>query len=188
MRSICALIALAAIVLALDARAGQPGGKADGPRAGLIEQILEHATELNLTADQKTKLEALQKENVAKLGENMREKMKNDPAAREVMKEMREARQSGDEAKIAAAREKVKEKLGADGLPGAGKPGEGGGDMREKLQKILTPEQMVKVKEIMENNRGKMREGGPRGKGGESKEEKGQKPDPTKEPPKVFDN
>lgn len=187
MKFLCAL--LAATALAMSAHAGQPRG--DGPQGGLIGQILQHATELNLTADQKTKLEALQKENAGKLGDNMREKAKNDPAMREVMKEVREARQSGDEAKIAAAREKMREKMGTDGTPGAGKPGEAGGDLREKLSKILNPDQMAKVKDIMESNRGKMKDGpggGRPGRGGDSKEEKGQKPDSNKEPPKVFDN
>src|SRR5262245_54785548 len=122
---------LAALVVAVfglfSVKAGE---RPAGPRGGgPVQEILDHAKELNLTADLKTKLEALQKEMSGQRGDaaGMREKMKDNPELREVAKEMKAARESGDEAKMKELREKIRAKTaGADGKPGEAKPGDGG--------------------------------------------------------------
>ncbi len=126
------------------ARAGERGGMGGGP----IQHILDAAKELNLTEDQKTKLHALAKE----LGAThdpaaMKEKFKNNPAMLETLKEMKAARESGDETKL----KELRAKLMASGGEGGGK-GEGAhGEIVQKLMQILTPEQMKKLKEMREN-------------------------------------
>ena len=149
---------------------GGPGGK----RVPEIDFILDHAKELNLTADQIKKINE-QKNKI----EDRREKMMKDPANKELYKEMMAARKSGDEDKLRELREKVKEKMAAGG--GAGE------DMRDEFVRILTPEQLAKLKEIRETEGPGMRKGergGPGGKGGGE----GQKPDPKKGVPSLFDN
>lgn len=175
------LVVAAVFGLACVAGAGERGM---GPPAGPLQQILEHAKELNLTADQRTKVEALSKEMGGARDGAMREKLKDNP---ELAREMKEARQSGDQAKIKEAREKMREKMGANapGAPAEGKRGE----VMQKLTQILTPEQMKQVKEMREKNA--QEGGGPRrgkdGAGG-GDANKGNKPDASKGVPNPFDN
>lgn len=163
------------------AQAGEKGKGAGADREGPIQRILSHATELNLSADQKTKLEAIQKENAAKVGVDLREKFKDNPEARAIFKELKEARDSGDEAKLKTAREKYREFAlkNSDGKAAAGGAAKMG-ELREKLAEILTPMQLKQVKEILDAARAKTG-----GNGGGT--EKGQKPDSSKEAPMVFE-
>src|SRR5213078_3281959 len=95
------LIPRIALIVALGCfglvRAGEKGMAPPGP----LQQILEHAKQLNLTDEQRTKIEALSKE-MGHEGGPLREKLKEHP---ELAREMKEARDSGDEAKLKAARE-----------------------------------------------------------------------------------
>jgi Spy/CpxP family protein refolding chaperone len=163
----------------------QAGERGAGPPPGPLQQILANAKELNLTEGQRTKVEALSKEiGAGREGGAMREKLKDHP---ELAREMKEARDSGDQAKIKAAREKMREQLGVN-APGAaadGKPRE----ILQKLQSIQTPEQMQKVREMREKN---MQQGGGPRRGGRdsapSSGEKNNKPDPSKGVPELFEN
>ena len=179
------MAALMFMALATSMARALEGRKAPGAdREGPVQRILDHATELNLSADQKTKLEALQKETTAKMGGEMREKFKDNPEAQEIFKELKAARDSGDETKLKAAREKYRAFALKNGA-GDGKIAAGGaakmGELREKLSAILNPEQLKQVKEILDA----ARSGAGAGAGGGT--EKGQKPDTSKEAPKVFE-
>ena len=175
------LLIVASLAFVGIARAGQ---RLSGPPPGPLQQILEHAKELNLTEEQHTKVDALSKEIGGAREGNMREKLKEHP---ELAREMKEARDSGDEAKIKAAREKMREKLGpnAPGAAADGKPRE----IMQKLQQILTPDQMQKIREMREKN---MQQGGGPRRGGKdappSSGEKNNKPDPSKGVPELFEN
>lgn len=159
-------------------RAGERGMRpgAGGP----LQQVLEHSKELGLSEEQKTKIEALIKENAPARENAMRERMKDNP---ELAKEMREAR--GDPEKMKAVREKMREKMEKDG-PGEAKRGEG----VAKIADILSREQMQKLREIREKQGGEggpgPRRGGREGQRGGSSNE-GNKPDPSKGVPDPFD-
>lgn len=169
---ICTLLAMC--VFGASQAAENKAGKRDFPMAGgPLQHILEHAKELNLTAEQKTKLEALVKEMA---GGDKREKLKENPEARELFKEMMEARKSGDEEKLKLLRQKMMEKVGG---------GNGQEGLLPKIASILTPEQMKQVREIAQEARAKMGEkfGG---KDGGKPEDKSTRPDPNKGAPEVF--
>lgn len=168
--------------LTLSTRAGERERKGGMANGGPIQHILEASKELNLTEDQKKKLHAIAKEFTAGHDfESIREKAKDNPELREVMKEMKAARDSGDEAKMKELREKFRSKAG-DGEKG--RDGAKGGVLA-KLKDILTPEQMMKLKEIREKN-GEGR-GGREGAGRDGDEEKRSKPDASKGVPDPFD-
>lgn len=128
-----------------EARDGKGEGK--GPRGqargNQIEALLKHAADLNLTAEQKTKIEALKQK-----FEKEREAIQQDPEAKELFKQIAEARKANDEAKLKELREKVREAIKK-------KIGEGGteGPLAE-IKAILTPEQLAKLKELIGANRG----------------------------------
>lgn len=161
---------------------------AERPAGGPLQKILDIAQELELSEDQKTSLKALVKEFTAEHAgkEGMREKAKSNPEMMETLKELKAARESGDEAKL----KELRQKLVAEG-GGAGGKGEGGrGEIIKKLAEILTPAQLKKLKELREANGGG---GGGRGeRGGKNKTEsdsndKTNKPDASKGVPNPFE-
>lgn len=149
---------------------GKGGGMGMLKRTPEIDFALEHAKELNLTAEQKKKLNDLKNKI-----EDQREKAMKDPEAREVMKEVMAARKSGDEEKLRQLHEKVREKMGGKN---------GGEELMADFPKIFTPDQLAKLKELHKA------EGGPSkgGKGAGGKSPEGQKPDPKKGVPSLFEN
>jgi len=151
------------------ARKGPSGGPGkDGPLA----QIIEHAQDLGLSDEQVAKLKALREELAEKVKEQMqanREKAQQDPAMRELMQQMRQAKESGDQAKLEELKKQYGEKAGRPNMDGK----------REKIAAILTPEQLQKLKEYMDAKRGDSPFDGARA-------EKGQKPDSNKAAPDVF--
>ncbi len=171
--SVAVLLSVAFLSATLSARAGEKGGMRDGP----IGKILEHAKELGLTDEQTKKLEALKTELRGKMGggmEKLREVAQSDPKLREELKEAR-----GNPEKMKEVMQKVREKTG-----GAGAGNGPRGELIEKLKEILTPDQLVKVKAILEEGREKG--AGGRGQGGKA-EPKGAEPDRNSAPPKVFE-
>lgn len=94
--------------------------------------ILEHRADLGLTETQVQKLTALQEE--------IRGKLKQDPQMREAFKQMRVAKQNGgDDAKAREAmREVLKEKMGKERE-----------ELKEKVEAILTKDQLAKVHDLM---------------------------------------
>src|SRR5258708_2652813 len=114
-----AVVALSCLAFSV-ARAGQPFGSGAG--TGPLQNILQHADELKLTEDQKTKIQALMKETGPE-SPAMREKMKDNPELLKITRELKEARESKDEAKLKELREKMREAMAKDGGPGKGAPG-----------------------------------------------------------------
>lgn len=165
---------------------------ADRPNAGggPIQHIIDNAKELNLTDDQKTKLQALVKDFTAGHdASGMREKAKNNPELRETLKEMKAAKDSGDEAKMKELRQKLMSETGGaaagkDGAKGAG-AGAGHGEFIQKLAQILTPDQMQKLKDMREAGGGGA--GGRGSKPDTSSTDKANKPDASKGVPKPFE-
>jgi len=150
-------------------REGKMGGGAPG-----IENILKHEKELGLTGDQKRKLEALKEK-----AEANNAKMRKDPETRELFKEVAMARKNGDEEKLRQLREKVKAINDKNG---------GGEDVMAEVMKVLTPDQMLKLKDLRGEGGGAMREGGKgENRGLKANATAGQKPDPAKAP-SLYDN
>lgn len=153
---------------------GKGGGMGMGKRTPEIDLALDHAKELNLTPEQKKKLNDLKNK-----VEDQREKAMKDPETRELFKETMAARKSGDEEKLKQLQQKVREKMAAKG---------GGEDLSSEFVKILQPDQLAKLKELREA------EGGPRGGkmagggGGKGAAPEGKKPDASKGVPSIFDN
>lgn len=171
----------ASSLLSFSACAAERGGLAGG---GPLQHILDAAKELNLTEDQRTKIQALAKE----LGAGhdpaaMKEKFKNDPAKMELLKEFKAARESGDEAKLKELRAKL---FAGAGGEGAGK-GEGIRDMFQKLRDILTPDQLAKLKEMREKNGERPGAGARSKEGDKGADNKSNKPDASKGVPVPFE-
>lgn len=180
--SVIAVAAMTCMTIST-ARAGERGGMGGGP----LQHILDSAKELNLTEDQKTKLQALAKEHAANRDPAaMKEKFKNNPAMMETLKEMKAARESGDEAKMKELRAKM---MANGGGEGGGKGENAHGEILQKLMQILTPEQMKKLKEMRENSgehKGLERRG-KEGKEAEKGDDKSNKPDASKGVPVPFE-
>ncbi len=163
-------------------RAADGEKKRERPAGGPVQNILDHAKELNLTDDQKTKLEALAKATPAREPGAMREQMKEHPELRDTMKEMKAARESGDQAKVKELRAKIQTTIGAEPAKDGTKPAEARAEAAAKIATILTPEQMKKLKELRES--GAM---GPAAKGPGAPAENKNKPDASKGVPDPFD-
>jgi len=131
---------------------------------GPLAKIIEHAQELGLSDDQIKKLEEIQAELKAD-----RQKAMQDPAMRETMKEMMEARKAGDKAKLEELHKQMAEKMKPQLM-----------DLKAKLAGILTQEQLQKVGEMMQR-RNENPMDAPRQKG-----EGHQKPNSDMPAPKVF--
>ena len=171
------------LCLSLAALAGENKGRrdddkqlADGrmPEFSFIEK---HEKELNLTPEQKKKLDALKKK-----FEELRESMRKDPDTRELFKELKEAREAKDEAKLKALREKVREMLAKKS---------GGESILAETMKILAPEQLKKLKELREAEglgRGEGMLGGEGRAAAKSADDPNRKPDNTKSAPKLYEN
>jgi len=166
------------------ARAFERGAAMAG---GPLQHIIEARKELDLTEAQVTKLKALVKEFEASHDTGaIKDKIKNNPEMRETMREMKAAKESGDENRMKELRKKM---LGEEGGKGGIAKGEGGhGDFIKKIAEILTPEQMQKMKAMREAKGdgpgGKL---GGKGKGDNAPTDKAQKPDATKGVPNPFE-
>ncbi|HYG73512.1 MAG TPA: Spy/CpxP family protein refolding chaperone [Planctomycetota bacterium] len=171
----------AAVALSLcagGAFSGEKGNKSErGERNGklggtpMIDHVLKHEKELALTAEQKKKFEALKDK-----AEALQEKMRKDPEARELFKEVAQARKSGNEEKLRELQTKVKE-LAARKGSSEEITGEG--------LRLLTPEQMAKLKDLRDEGPMAMRDGKD---GGKKAASAGTKPDPSKGAPSLYDN
>jgi hypothetical protein len=112
--------------------------KGDKPlREGGIEFIVEHAQDLALTADQKTKLTELESKVKA-----AREKMKDDPDVKEIGRELYELKESGaDEEAMRPVRKKMREAMEK-------KSGMTMESVGQEIGKILSPVQLKKLAEL----------------------------------------
>jgi Spy/CpxP family protein refolding chaperone len=139
-----------------------------------FEFIKKHDEELDLTSEQKKKIDALQEK-----AEKTREKMKDDPDTRKLFTEIKEARKGNDEAKLQELQGKVREMMQKQ---------TGGEPIMGELRNILTPKQLIKLKELREGEGMK----GPRERrkekmdGGAEKTQ--ERPDPAKGAPSLYDN
>ena len=151
---------------------------ADAPKLG-VEFILEHAQDLSLDADQKTKLTELN----TKI-EAQKDKLKQDPEIRELFRDAKEAKDSGDETAMHAARKRLREAMEK-------KSGLKIEDMMQDVAKILHPDQLQKLAELrkkadMDPNPGKTLKD-------QKSEEKAdvasqQQPDRSKGTPNLYDD
>lgn len=136
----------------------QPGGPGGfgallAPPPGMVlDFILQHDGDLNLTAEQKAKLEELKK--------NLPPPPEKPPAPdaelKELFKKMREAMKNGDTETAKALRQQIAEKL-KQANPEAGKT-------MEAIKAVLTPEQLEKFRELW---RSTAKGGEGRGQGGQ---------------------
>ena len=161
----CALLSMP--VSAGPGKGGKGGMMGDGP----IAFILEHGKDLNLTADQIKSLEALKEKVAAAV-----EKAMQDPEVRKIMQEMRDARKSGDKDKMQSLREELQGLRQKDGA---------GEKLFGALKDILNADQLSKLKELRQES-GKGLGAGRAGGKGETTST-GERPDPSKGPPPVFD-
>ena len=180
MKTVVRAFLLNVLALGLTLAAGEKGNKGEGGKGGMMKRtpeidfILDHAKDLSLTGEQKKKIN-----DVKDKMENQREKNMKDPENRELMKEVMAAKKSGDEEKLRQLQLKVREKMNKNG----------GEDLMSEVLKALQPEQLAKLKELRESEggpRGGKMAGGKGGAGGKTPE--GQKPDPKKGVPSLFDN
>jgi Spy/CpxP family protein refolding chaperone len=147
----------------------------EAPGGQEFDFIKKHEKELNLTGEQKKKIEALEEKS-----QKFRDKMKEDPDTRMLFKEVKEARQAGDEAKLHEIQKKIREHMQKQA---------GGEPPIAELKNILTPQQLIKLKELREA------EGGGDMKGmRERRKEKAEgpakpqeRPDPNKGAPSLYD-
>lgn len=189
------LVTLVALLLCVPAMALEKGDKkpggpgmggpmGEGPKHKPYDVILNNAKELELTPDQISKLTAMQKEEEAKMEqerEAVREKMKNDPEAREHFKAMMEARKNNDTAKMEELKKQMRDKIEKNN--GGEKMKARGEDMKAKIAQVLTQEQMVKLKDVMDKHMENRALGVDEGQKGERK-----KPGEGDKAPKLFEN
>ena len=159
---------------------GGPGGMRGrmGPGAMELALLEKHARDLSINPEQQKKIDALKAKN-----ESAREKSKEDPEIRGLVKEMMQARKDGDEEKIAAARKKMREAVEkkSDLSPES---------MHAEIAEILSPSQLARLKKFREDEggmaggegKGKFNKGGP-----PEKVDEKQKPDSTKGAPKLYE-
>jgi Spy/CpxP family protein refolding chaperone len=189
------LLALFALALALPASAGEKGGRPaagggdkggqgqggqggdqPGPRrpppGGPLQEILDHAKELNLTEDQVAQLEALKKDF----------RPPPPPGDKAGKREKRGDKPNGDGQKPAGDMGGDKPEKPRDPPPPP--PNEKQAELFAKIREILTPEQMEKLREIHEKQ--PKPPGGKGGQGGGG-DKGGNKPDNSKGAPKVFE-
>ena len=158
----------------------RPRGRERGLKKGpfdIFEFIRSHENELGITEEQKNKFKDL---NVRR--DTQREKMKADPQARELFKQMLEAKNNQDQAALESARKQLRE-------------------LTVKLSKeeeinpftayrsILSKEQTVKIHELLKaQGIYPPQKPGGMGKGHNEKQEEGaNKPDPDKGAPSIFE-
>lgn len=160
--------------------AGEKGEKGERKqaRADQFAFILEHEKELKLTDPQKKDLKELSEQ-----AQSRREKLMESPEGRAIAEQMRQARKNGDESTARELREKLMETAAKDKDNDSARP-------MQQMMKILTPEQLAKLRELRE------KEGMPtladmkdrredrKGKGGEKNYNK---PDPSSGVPKLYD-
>jgi Spy/CpxP family protein refolding chaperone len=114
---------------------GKGGGHAAG-LGGIFKAIADHAADLNLTDEQKDKLQKLKSDTEAAA-----EKIKGDTEIANIQAQIKEARQAGDKDKTKALHKELRDamdKKGGDPLLAATKSAEA----------ILTPEQQAKLKDF----------------------------------------
>lgn len=151
---------------------------ADAPKQG-VEFILDHAQDLALDAGQKTKLTEMN----TKI-EAQKDKLKQDPEMRELYRDAKEAKDSGDEVAMHAARKRLREAMEK-------KSGLKIEDMMQEVAKILHPDQLQKLAELrkkagMDPNPGKTL----KDQKGEEKADVAsqQQPDRSKGAPNLYDD
>lgn len=175
---------LTSLVLCAGLAAGEKGEKRmekQMERNNEFTFIQEHEKELNLTDVQKKALKTLHEKT-----KDSREKMMKSPEARANVEEMREARKSGDEEKMKELRQKVMAEMAKD-------PEHSPAANMAAIAKILTPDQLAKLRELREKEgkptMAEMRERR-KGERGEKGTEKAvaNKPDPTRGVPSLYDN
>lgn len=133
------------VALSASAGDGTPGkGKNKGPAAGGnnregVEFILEHEKDLDITSDQKQKLEDLSTKITTQ-----REKLRQDPEMQELYKDAKEAQDSGDKEAVRAARKKIREAMEK-------KTGVKLENVIADVAKILHPDQLKKLAELRKN-------------------------------------
>ena len=167
-----------------EGRKGMDGQGPGGPQRKPFDMVLNHAKELDLTEDQKSKLLAMQKEEEGKMEQEraaMREKMKDDPEAKEHFREMMEARKNNDTAKMEELKKQMREKMEKNG--GGEKMKARGEDMKAKIAQVLTQEQMAKLKDVMQGEMENRATGANEGPKGDRK-----KPTDGDKAPKLFEN
>jgi len=129
---------------------GEPGGYG-GPRMGGGEMTGRLVQMLDLTEEQKEKIDAIQEECRPKV-EKARE------AIREAQQALEKAIEEGSDEDIMSAAKKVGEALGKQGIVRA--------QTQRKIKEVLTPEQLKKWEELKTQMRERMQQRGPRGEGG----------------------
>ena len=133
-------------------KAADPAKPADAPKDkkkgagrnanGPLKVFTDHAADLSLTDEQKTKLEKIK----ADL-DTAEEKLKSDPEVVSLQAQMKEARQSGDKDKMKTLHKEFKDlmdKKGADPAIAAVKDAEA----------LLTPDQLAKLKDFEKEAKG----------------------------------
>ena len=157
------------------------GGKGGGAGKDLFEGpfkfILDHSTEIGLTADQTKQIQALKQKFEAQFAS-----LRQDSDLRQIMQQIRAARQSNNEDKIPSLREQMRTEI-------VKKTGLSKETVIADVSKILNKDQLAKLQALHMAGGGK--EGGMRAKGMAGKNsapvDDAAKPDPTKGPPPVFD-
>jgi hypothetical protein len=158
--------------------------KKERPKGGggfqqpMLRTVLDHEAELKLTADQKKQLAELRSKNEALL---------DDPEIKELQKQMMEARKAQDKEKTQELRKAFRQKIEAKG--GMNEDG-----MFAALKKILTEEQMAKLKDLRPAGDGpankqerKEKREAKEGKG-DGKMEEPNRADPGKGPPPLYEH
>lgn len=113
----------------------KPGAGAANEKEG-IEFILDHEKDLDLSATQKKQLEDIN----AKIAKE-REKLIQDPEMLELFKEQKEAKDSGDQEAVHAARKKIRQAMEKKG-------GLKFENVVAEVGRILTPPQLKKLAEL----------------------------------------
>ena len=168
------------MVLNSSAAEGQEKGK-NRPAArwpSITGFIKEHEADLALTADQKEKLGEIDKK-----VEGHREKAKDDPELRDLFKQVHEAKKDEDEEKMKALRKQMRETFEK-------KTGMSLETILFEVGKILTPEQLAKLRELRTaDGMDPKIAGSIRGLKRQEKNDTAEhaKPDPSKEPPKLYE-
>ena len=183
-RHICAFLA-AVLILAAPLCFGAAGGEKKGKGAdqglngpGPVEFILDHQKDLNLDATQVSKLTDIQ----SKIS-TQKEKLKQDPEIRDLYRAAAEAKASGDQEAVRAARKKMREAIEK-------KSGLKFEEVMADALKVLHPDQQQKLAELrkksgldanpMQTLKGQ--------KNDETADANHQKPDVAKGAPSLYDD
>jgi hypothetical protein len=137
------IVCAAFVLIAANSFAGEIKGPQKKQELQFFKAAIEHAADLNLSADQKEKLIKLRDEANAAF-----DKLKDDPDLKSLLAQAREARKSGDPQKAKQLHKQLRdelEKKGGDPLTKAVEDGKA----------ALTADQLAKLKEIIAGHPGK---------------------------------